>query len=251
MSEKFLQLNKNYKIAYNQLKGDKNKPGIIFLGGFRSDMTGVKAIALEKFARANKLDFIRFDYRGHGKSSGKFEDFCISDWRDDALNVLDKLAKGPQILVGSSMGGWVMLLAALKMPKRICALMGIAAAPDFTEYLIWDKFTKKQKAEIKKKGVIHIPSDYCDEYPITMKLIEDGRKNLLLHRPINLNIPIKLIHGMQDADVPYQTSLKISDMVTSEDVDVTFKKDGQHRMSEREDLELINQSLSKLLTKFS
>jgi len=247
-----LQLPDDNFIAYHRHEGKrKSLPGIIFLGGFRSDMTGTKAITLEKFCMEQGLDFIRFDYFGHGASSGEFErGGCIGRWKNDALAVLDNLANRPQILVGSSMGGWLMLLAALERPDKIAALVGIAAAPDFTETLIWNPMAENQKSEIMEKGIAHIPSDECGTYPITRELIEDGREHLLLHDRIPINCPVHLIHGMRDEDVPYQTSVRLAEIIESEDVQVILQKSGGHRMSEEGDLELILRVMKELLERF-
>lgn len=222
-------------IAYNALEG--KSPGVMFLGGFMSDMTGTKATALEAHCRATGRAFIRFDYGGHGASSGAFIEGTIGSWHEDALAVLDEVASGPQILVGSSMGGWQMLLAALARPKRIAGLIGIAAAPDFTEDLMWLGFDEATRARLEADSVIYLPSDHGEEpYPITLHLIEDGRRRLLLRRPIAIRCPVTLIQGMRDEDVPWQTALRIAHMLESDEVTVTLVKNGDHRLSSDEDL---------------
>ena len=202
-------------IAYHRTRADESRmaaagralPGVIFLGGFMSDMTGGKAIALEQHARARGQAFVRFDYLGHGASSGRFEDGTIGRWADDAVAVIDNLTDGPQILVGSSMGGWTMLLAALARPKRIAGLVGIAAAPDFTETLMWREFDDEIRATLERDGVYYEPSDYGDApYPITMTLIEEGRRHLLMDRPIPIRCPVRLIHGTADPVLPFDGS---------------------------------------------
>ncbi len=207
------------------------------MGGLMSDMSGSKALALEAHCRAARRAFIRFDYTGHGESSGQFTDGTIGRWHADSLAVVDGIAKGPQILVGSSMGGWQMLLAARARPERVAGLIGIAAAPDFTEDLMWQQFDDAAKAKIHADGILHLPSDYEDTpYPVTLGLIEDGRDHLLLRSPLALTCPIHLTHGMADKDVPWQTALNIAAAVTSEEVSVTLVKGGGHRLSDGADL---------------
>lgn len=213
-------------------------PGVVFLGGFRSDMTGTKALALERMCRDNGRDFVRFDYFGHGQSSGDFTQGSIGRWVDDAVAVLDQLTDGPQILVGSSMGGWIMLLAALARPRRVAGLVGIAAAPDFTEDLIWQRASPEIRAALEQDGVYFELTDYDDApYPITMKLIEEGRGHLLLERPIALHCPVRLFHGMKDESVPWSTTTRISDALLTDDVRIFLVKDGDHRLSRDGDIE--------------
>lgn len=213
------------------------KPGVVFLGGFMSDMSGTKAVALHHWAQRDGRAFVRFDYRGHGASSGRFEDATIGDWAGDAIAVLDALSEGPQILVGSSMGGWIMLLTALARPQRVAALIGIAAAPDFTEDLIWARASPAQRQAIEAIGYVDNPSAYsATPYRITRRLIEEGRNHLLLSRPIPLTCPVRLIHGLEDVDVPWQTSLRLAEALESRDVEVTLVKGADHRLSEPQDL---------------
>jgi pimeloyl-ACP methyl ester carboxylesterase len=233
-------------IAYHLLAG--KSPGIVFLGGFMSDMTGTKAMALEAFCRARGQAFIRFDYFGHGASSGQFDAATIGRWRDDVLCVLDRLTEGPQILVGSSMGGWLMLLAALARPARIAALVGIAAAPDATEDLMWQRLSPAQQQTIMRDGSLTVPSAYDPAgYMLTHRLIEDGRNHLVLRGPLALSCPVRLIHGMQDHDVPWQTSLRLAERLASTDVTLTLVKDGDHRLSSAADLARLQQILGALL----
>ncbi len=222
-------------IAFHTTQG--RSPGVVFLGGFRSDMTGTKATALETACKGAGRAFTRFDYFGHGASSGAFTDGTIGRWSKDAIAVLDELTKGPQVLVGSSMGGWIMLLAALARPGRVHALVGIAAAPDFTEDLMWDVYREPVKAALQKDGIQHEPSEYDEEpYPITMRLIEEGRDHLLLRSPIPLQCPVRLIHGLEDPDVPWEQSLRLARALESPDVTVTLVKDAGHRLSEPRDI---------------
>ena len=233
-------------IAYHRLPGVA--PGIVFLGGFRSDMTGTKALFLEEYCRRRGQAYLRFDYFGHGASSGDVALGTIGRWRDDAVAVIDSLTEGPQILVGSSMGGWIMLLAALTRPERVAALVGIAAAPDFTEELLWPRLSPEQRRAIEEQGAVTLPSDYNPAgYLYTRALIEDGRRHLLLGGPIPLDIPVRLLHGLADASVPWQLSLRLAERLTSRDVAVTLVKGGDHRLSSEADLARLEQTLDGLL----
>ena len=222
-------------IAYRAMAG--STPGVMFCGGFMSDMTGTKATALEAHCRRTGRAYVRFDYAGHGESGGAFRDGTIGAWWDDALTVLDRVASGPQILVGSSMGGWIVLLLALARPERVAGLVGVAAAPDFTEDLIWSTLDDEGRRTLAESGEIVMPCDYGeDPYPITMGLIEEGRDHLLLRAPIAIGCPIHLLQGMRDEDVPWRTALRIAEQVESECVTVELVKDGDHRLSRDEDL---------------
>jgi len=233
-------------IAYHATPG--KSPGVVFLTGFMSDMTGSKAVAIEAFCRDRGQAFLRFDYTGHGASSGTFEDGTIGHWADDTLTVLDALCTGPQVLVGSSMGGWVMLLVALWRPQRVAGLLGIAAAPDFTADLIPHGLNDEQKAALERDGVVHVPSYYGpDPTPFTKKLLEDGSNHLVLRDEIALDVPVRLIHGMKDPDVPWETAMRIADRLRSRDVEITLIKDGDHRLSEPTNLERLCATLETLL----
>lgn len=227
------------RIAYRRLAASgaaRSQPGIIFLGGFASDMSGTKATALGEFCREHGRALLRFDYSGHGRSEGAFRDGTIGSWTDDAVAAL-ALTEGPQILVGSSMGGWIMLLLALARPDRVAGLVGIAAAPDFTEDLMWAKMTAEQRAQLQAAGSIRQPSQYEEgPHEITRRLIEEGRTHLLLRGPLPIAAPVHLLHGMRDPDVPWQVSLRLAQRLESQDVAVTFIKDGDHRLSRPQDL---------------
>lgn len=236
------------RLAYHRLEG--KSPGVVFLGGFRSDMTGSKATRLEAFCRARGQAFLRFDYHGHGQSKGEFAEGTIGRWAGNAIDMIEALTDGEQILVGSSMGGWMMLLAALALPEeRVAGLLGIASAPDFTENLMWPALSEAQKAEMQSKGMVEVPSAYFgDSYPITMQLIEEARFHLLLEdEQIPLTCPVRLLHGMADEDVPWTLSNQLADKLASDDVQVTFIKDGDHRLSTEENLQLLEQTLAGML----
>ncbi|MDX1423950.1 MAG: alpha/beta hydrolase [Kiloniellales bacterium] len=228
------------------------RPGVVFCGGFMSDMTGTKATALEAFARREGLGFVRFDYLGHGASSGAFTDGTIGRWAEDAIAVLDEVARGPQVLVGSSMGGWIMLLAALARPQRVAGLVGIAPAPDFTEDLMWERYDAEVRATLERDGVYREPSAYGEApYPITLRLIEEGRGHLLLRATIPLACPLRILQGMEDADVPWQTALRLAERIESRDVEVTLVKDGDHRLSEPHDLARLCDCVAGLIARLA
>jgi pimeloyl-ACP methyl ester carboxylesterase len=233
-------------IAYHRTPG--KEPGVVFLGGFRSDMTGTKAMALQSWAEATGRAFLRFDYSGHGASRGDFAEGAVSDWREDAAAVIEVLTDGPQVLIGSSMGGWIALLLARDMPDRVAGLIGIAAAPDFTERL-WDHdFSMTDRTRLLEEGVVFRPSDYSPEpYPITRRLIEDGRSNLVLHGPLHLPMPVRLLQGSADMDVPQTTALTLFDHVSSPDLRLTLVKDADHRFSTPACLALISATVEEIL----
>jgi pimeloyl-ACP methyl ester carboxylesterase len=233
------------ELAWARREG--KRPTVVFLPGFHSDMTGEKATALAAFCAERGQAMLRFDYAGHGASGGRFEDGTISRWTDDALAMIDRRTDGPLILIGSSMGGWIALLAALARPDRIAALIGIAAAPDFTQALMWPAMSTEQRAALERDGVVHRPSQYGEPSPITRALIEDGRTRLLLNAPIELDRPVRLLHGQHDRDVPWRLALRIAERVSSNDVQVILVKDGDHRLSRPKDLALLCRTLAALL----
>lgn len=222
-------------IAYRRTAG--RAPTVIFLSGLRSDMGGGKALALEAHCRAQGRAFVRFDYRGHGASGGRFEEGTVGLWRDDALAVIDRVARRPVVLVGSSLGGWIMVLAALARPRRVAGLVGVAAAPDFTERLIWKELDAEARALLARDGVFYEPSAYSPEpTPITHALVEDGRRHLVLDRAIPFAGPVRLIHGTADPDVPWALSLELASRLAARDATLTLVKDGDHRLSGAADL---------------
>lgn len=232
-------------LAWKRLQG--RSPTVVFFPGYRSDMAGEKARALAAFCAERGQAMLLFDYSGHGASDGRFEDGTIGTWTEDALAVIDRVSQGTLVLVGSSMGGWIALLAALARPDRVAGLIGIAAAPDFTEVLMWQAMSFEQRATLMQHGVIHVPSQYGAPTPITRGLIEDGRNHLLLSTPIGLRCPVRLLHGQADPDVPWHMALRIAEQLDSADVQVTLVKDGDHRLSRPQDLALLRRTVASLL----
>jgi pimeloyl-ACP methyl ester carboxylesterase len=240
-----LQLPRERRLAYRHTPGEP--PGVLFCGGYTSDMTGTKAIALEAFCREHGRAFTRFDYSGHGASSGDFADGTIGAWAEDALAVLDRVMKGPVLVVGSSMGGWIMLLIALARPERVCGLIGIAAAPDFTEDLLLPQATSEQRRALADHGYWLQPSAYGGEpYPVTRRLLEEARAHLVLRNPIPIRCPVHLLHGQRDPDVPWQTALRLAERLESEEVILELIKAGDHRLSTARDLARITAAIERL-----
>jgi len=239
---RFYKNKQNHKIAYKSLKG--RRLGVIFIHGLNSDMNGGKALAIEQYAKKNKLNFIRFDCRGHGSSEGKFEEFTISDWRKDLLDIIDNIAKGPQILIGSSMGGWLMMLAAKARPQRIKGLIGLAAAPDFGKDL-YKVLNKKNKKEISTKGITKYTS-YGFSYYLTKKFFIEAEKNRVLKKPFRFSKPMVLIHGLKDNVVKEDVPRKILKKVTGKNVNIIYLKESDHRLSSLTDLTIIKESINYL-----
>ncbi|HET6161551.1 MAG TPA: alpha/beta hydrolase [Dongiaceae bacterium] len=248
----YLELTEGRRLAYRKrLASDRTRDcaGILFLPGFRSDMTGTKATFLDELCTTRGLGYVRFDYSGHGASSGRFEDGTIGHWADDAIAIIDRVTEGPLILVGSSMGGWIMLLAALARPDRVVGLVGLAPAPDFTEALIWNRLTAEEREHLTRTGRLETKSDYSEEPTIiTRGLIEEGRRHLLLSAPIGIRCPVRLLHGMADPDVPHRLSLELAERITADDVRVTLIKNGDHRLSRADDLALLAATIDEMLT---
>ncbi|HEU5046506.1 MAG TPA: alpha/beta hydrolase [Rickettsiales bacterium] len=241
----YLKLKNGGKIAYNKIEGAS--PGVMFLGGFRSDMNGVKALALENFCKKQGRAFIRFDYEGHGESSGDFEDCTIGRWKEDALQVLTKLTDGRQILVGSSMGGWLALLLAIQKPRNVAGIIGIAAAPDFTEYAVLQKLKKSQVKELQTKGQVMVASDMGDDYPITKRFIEEARQHLLLNKKIPIKCPVRLLHGTKDDEVPWDIAIRINERLESDDVKTILVENGSHTLSDPKELKKVLSVLDKMI----
>lgn len=247
-----LRMSDGNVIAHRSTPPRDGAPTFVWLGGFHSDMTGTKAQALHAWARATGHGFLRFDHFGHGASSGRFDDGDVTRWAGDAVAVIDALTAGPLILVGSSMGGWLALLAARARRSRVAALCLIAPAPDFTEDLIWAELDAAARDRILREGAWMRPSAYGeDPYPITRRLIEDGRKHLLLRAPIAFDGPVRILHGQADPDVPWRRSLTLAERLTSADVRVTLVKSGDHRLSTPEDLRLLEEACRELAARVS
>jgi pimeloyl-ACP methyl ester carboxylesterase len=223
-------------------------PTLVWLGGFRSDMTGTKAQALADWASANGRAYIRFDYLGHGASSGDFQTKgTITRWREDALAVLDQLTQGPVVLVGSSMGGWIACLAAMARPNRMAALLLIAPAPDFTEKLMTPEIPPDGHAALAADGVWMRPSDYGEAYPITRTLLEDGaRWSILGAEPVPIEVPVRILQGGADPDVPWRHALELAQAIRSQDVVFSLIKDGDHRLSRPRDIERLLAAVTEL-----
>src|SRR3954454_15129533 len=217
--------------------------GMFWLGGFNSDMLGTKAVALDAWAAEHGRACVRFDYSGHGESGGAFDEGTIGRWLEEAVAVFSQCCSGPQVVIGSSMGGWMALLLARELARRgaeasasLAGLVLIAPAPDFTELLMWNGFAPEVRAEIMTKGVWHRPSQYGDPYPITRALIEEGRKHLLLGGTIEVGCPVRILQGTQDPDVPWQHAFALAQRLPSEDVVLTMIQDGDHRLSRPQDI---------------
>ena len=236
-------------VAYNRLKNRKRRklPGLVFCPGYKSDKEGTKALAVEQWARDNGRASVRFDYLGHGQSSGDFEtEGCISRWAEDTIAVLDELTEGPQIIIGSSMGGWTSLLAAQARPEKVKGLVLIAPAPDFTQRM-WGEFSDAVRKQIRTTGRLDVPSDYSDEpYYYTFKLFDDGQNNLMLDRGIKFTGPVRILQGMKDDAVPWETMLDIQKSLKSDDVSINLFKNGDHRLSTERDIATLLNTIDQL-----
>ena len=223
------------------------EPMVVFLPGFMSAMEGEKGTHLAGFCSRRGFALLRLDYSGHGASGGRFADGAIGQWAEDALAVIDREGGRRLMLVGSSMGGWIALLVAMRRPERVAGLLGIAAAPDFTENLMWAAMTAEEQARLLAEGQLTAPSANGEPLLITSRLIEDGRQHLVLRGPIPIACPVRLLHGQQDPDVPWETALRTAERITGDDVRVTLIKDGAHRLSRPQDLALLSSTLAGLL----
>ncbi|WP_298847409.1 alpha/beta hydrolase [uncultured Ruegeria sp.] len=241
----FLETAQGRRLAYHQSQG--SGPTIVFLGGLKSDMEGTKAVHLDAWAQARGRSFLRFDYSGHGESSGVFTDGCIGDWHQDTLAAVSELTKGPLIVVGSSMGGWQALLLARSMPERIAGMVTIAAAPDFTEDGYWASFSDDQKAALNTVGHVELPSDYMEPYIITKRMIEDGRQNLVLRRALDLPFPVRFLQGTADTAVSTETAMRLLEHATGPNIRLLLVKDADHRFSDETCLGLIETAVLNVL----
>ena len=238
---KFLETAQGRRLAYH--KSERTGPTIVFLGGLKSDMEGTKAVHLEAWAKARGQSFLRFDYSGHGESSGEFTDGCIGDWHEDTLAAISQLTAGPLIIVGSSMGGWQALLLARVMPERIAGMVTIAAAPDFTEEGYWASFSDQQKSDLEIVGHVELPSDYMEPYVITKRMIEDGRQRLVLRTPLELPFPVRFLQGTADTAVTTETAVGLLNHASGQDMQLLLVKDADHRFSDGPCLGLIEQAV--------
>jgi pimeloyl-ACP methyl ester carboxylesterase len=237
-------------LAYEYLPG--RAPVVVFLPGYASDMNGTKAIFLRNACAVAGHAMLRLDYAGHGQSGGRFTDGCIGDWTEDAAAIIAAACGDKSlILVGSSMGGWVALLLALRFPAQLRAMLLIAPAPDFTEVLIRPQLTPAQQDTLDREGVLYQPSDYGPPTPITRRLFEDGRNHLLLNGPIGINCPVRILHGMKDPDVPWQHSTRLADCLETPHVRLTLIKDGDHRLSREHDLLILRDALMGFLNEYA
>lgn len=241
----YLTTDTGRRIAYDRLEGQD--PGIVFLGGFRSDMQGSKAVHLRDWAAAHGRAFLRFDYSGHGASDGVFEEGCIGDWAADARAAIEALTQGPQVLVGSSMGGWISLLMARTIPDRVAGLVTIAAAPDFTERGLWAGFSPDQRESLMRDGRVALPSEYGEPLVLTRRLIEDGRNQLVLNQPLSLPFPARMLQGTADADVPVSWAIDLLDHASGEDLRLTLVKGADHRFSSPDCLDLIVATIEEVV----
>ena len=231
--------------------GSDSGPGLFWLGGFNSDMKGTKALALDEWASAHGRACVRFDYSGHGESGGAFADGTIGRWLEESTAVFDHFCHGPQIVIGSSMGGWMALLLARELARRpakvpLAGLVLIAPAPDFTEELMWKGFSPEVRHEIEIKGVWLRPSAYGDPYPITRALIEEGRNHLLLGGTIEVGCPVRILQGAQDPDVPWKHAFTLAQRLPAEDVVLTMIQDGDHRLSRPQDITRILAAVAEI-----
>ena len=246
-SFKKLYTNKEDFIAYKNQNFHKNKKTLIWFGGLNSDMDGKKAIFLSNLSKKNKINFCRFDYFGHGKSSKRFEDCVISDWLNSGLKIIDEVIDTDAILIGSSMGGWISTLISLKRKKRVKGLILIAPAIDMTKNLMWDKFSTQEKKEISSKGFLErYTEQYKSSYKITKALINDGKNYLILKDKISLSIPIRIFHGVKDDAVPWNLSLDLMSCFSSSDIKVNFNKNGDHSLSSKSDLKNLGDTIMEI-----
>lgn len=235
------------RLAYRMREGDMSRPGIVWFGGYRSDMLGSKANALDAFCRRDNIGFLRFDYAGHGESSGDFEDGTIGKWTRDARTVIEAVFERPLIIVGSSMGAWTSTLFALARPELVHGAVYIAPAPDFTEKLMVPTFTQDQISELERTGRLEIPSDYSgDPYIYTKAFLDDGVANAVMTKDIALRGDIRILHGLRDEVVPLSHVVEFIDTINSDRVQATLVKDGDHRLSTDANLELLWQTIQEV-----
>lgn len=243
----YLDKDTGRRLAYHRFSG--REPGVVFLGGLRSDMTGTKAVHLEDWARRSGRAFLRFDYSGHGQSSGEFTDGCIGDWAEDAEAAITRLTEGPVVLVGSSMGGWISLLMTKRIPQKVAGLVTIAAAPDFTEDGMWAEWSEEQRKQCMEEGQVALPSEYGEDMIISRRMIEDGRDHLVLRAPLPMGVPVRMLQGTADADVSMETALRLLDHLDGDDVRLELVKGADHRFSDPACLDTITRALEEVLSR--
>ncbi|XP_062309812.1 abhydrolase domain containing 10, depalmitoylase a [Osmerus eperlanus] len=238
------------KLAYRKVKG--KSPGVVFLPGFASNMGGQKAEALEEFCKSLGHSYLRFDYTGCGSSEGALADCSVGTWKKDVLYVLDELVEGPQILVGSSMGGWLMILAAIARPERTAALVGISTAADHF-VTVFNTLPIEARKAIEEEGQWVVPTKHNEEGSVTFTVdfLKEAEQHCVLQSPIPCTCPVRLIHGMKDQDIPWHISMQVAERVLSTDVDVILRKHGKHRMTEKDDIKLIVYTIDDLIDKLT
>ncbi|MEC7257338.1 MAG: alpha/beta hydrolase [Pseudomonadota bacterium] len=244
MSALHLHTPQGRRIAYHLTPG--SGPTVVFLGGLKSDMEGTKALHLEGWCAARGQGFLRFDYSGHGISSGMFEEGCIGDWHQDTLALLDAVVQGPLVVVGSSMGGWQALLLARARPERVVGMVTIAAAPDFTEDGYWANFSDAQKQALETVGQVELPSDYMEPYVVTRRMVKDGRNHLVLRAPLALPFPVRCLQGTADSAVSTETALRLLDHAECDDMRLTLVRGADHRFSDDTCLGLIESAVAEV-----
>ena len=242
---RLLSTKQGRSLAYHRTEG--RGPWIVFLGGLKSDMEGTKAVFLEDWARKNRRAFLRFDYSGHGESSGDFTDGCIGDWAEDTTAAIDQLTDGKVVVIGSSMGGWQALLFAKAHPEQVAGLVTIAAAPDFTEDGYWENFTDDQKRQLEEIGQVELPSDYMEPYVITKRMIEDGRRRLVLRDALPLPFPVRFLQGTADTAVSVATAVQLLEHATGPDMQLRLVKDADHRFSDGPCLSYLVEAVREVL----
>jgi pimeloyl-ACP methyl ester carboxylesterase len=240
------------RIAYRLSPGDPGRAKLLWLPGFLSDMASTKALAVADWARSNRHTLLRFDYSGHGLSGGDFLEAAIGDWLEEATLMFDALGDGPCIVIGSSMGGWLALLLARRLKEQgrsgtLAGLVLIAPAWDMTEMLMWRRFSEPRRQEVETKGVTYVPSDYGEPYPVTKRLIEEGRSHAIEGRGFDPGCPVRILQGYRDADVPWLHALALVDLLDGKDIELTLIKSGEHRLSEPQDLRRLTATIASLI----